>query len=238
MTEAPSDSLLESTRNRGRAQSWDTIYQSIRQEDTPLLFRSSESTRRGDEEIDESIWSHRWIPGFLEDDARPSVVWEPRRPKQHHYSHRSIRRRIFLLLTEPTTSFASAIFFVILIITIAMSNVIMIMQTMDTWQFTPDDCLSCGGNHLYVFEDDSFALEPGIECVCPPAPLPMTVKVEDYIVYFFTVEWSLRVFFYEPPPAERARGHMAFFCQWLGFLGRNHHYHGCSRHFPLLCRTL
>jgi len=70
----------------------------------------------------------------------------------------------------------------------------------------------------YVLEDDAFVSEPGVHCVCPPAPLPSTVKAADYIVYFFTVEWSLRVLFFEPSPAERAHSCWGFFCQWLGFL--------------------
>ena len=132
--------------------------------------------------------------------------------------HRSWKRRIFLLLTDPTTSYASMIFFVIVMIAIFAINVIMVMQTMDAYQFTPTDCVSCGGHTYYVLEDDSFVMEEGIQCVCPPAPQTWTVKAADYIVYFFTVEWILRVVFFEPPPAERAPNCWGYVCQWFGFL--------------------
>ena len=192
---------------------------SMRQrEDAPLL--GSNSTGRDQNDDNNDIWSHRWVPGNIEeDDKRTSVIEGPRRHRRRsHLHHRNVRRRIFLLLTDPTTSYASAIFFFILIIAIAMINIIMFMQTMDTFQFVPDDCVSCGGNTYYVLEDDSFVIEPGVACVCPPAPIPSTVKAADYIVYFFTIEWSLRVLFFEPPPAERAHTCWGFFCQWLGFL--------------------
>ena len=57
----------------------------------------------------------------------------------------SWRGRIFLLITEPETSVLSAVFYVVLMSAIFASNVVMVMQTMDAWQFTPDDCVVCGG---------------------------------------------------------------------------------------------
>jgi hypothetical protein len=58
---------------------------------------------------------------------------------------RSVRRRMFLLLTEPQTSIGSALFYAVLISFIIVSNLFEIMQTVDTWQFTPTDCIMCGG---------------------------------------------------------------------------------------------
>lgn len=188
-------------------------------EETPLL--SSESSERNNEQSKQDIWSHRWIPGNIEDDDKPKdVVHVPRKHHRRRSSslYRSTRRRIFLLLTDPTSSYASMLFFIVLIIAIFAINLIMVIQTMNAYQFTPDDCVSCGGSKYYVLEDDSFVMEPGIPCVCPPAPLTTTVKAADYIVYFFTIEWSLRVIFFEPPPAERAHSCWGFFCQWLSFL--------------------
>ena len=63
---------------------------------------------------------------------------------------RPLRRRIFLLLTEPDTSVASAVFFFVLIISISVLNVVMMMQTMTKFQFTPTDCVSCGGHVSYM----------------------------------------------------------------------------------------
>jgi hypothetical protein len=69
-----------------------------------------------------------------------------------------------------------------------------------------------------VFDDDAVAIKPGVPCVCPPAPFTATVKAIDYNIYFFTVEWSLRVLCFEPPPAERSHTFGGLFCQWLSFL--------------------
>lgn len=214
--------MSEST---GRAMSWRTLFSTVRshREDTPLLHADSNDHDDGDNMSKADIWSHRWIPGYIEEDYRRTSVVEPqpiRQPhrRRSHYHHRTVRRRIFLFLTDPTSSYASIVFFIILVIAIAGINVIMFMQTMDAYQFVPDDCVSCNGTVYYVLEDDNFVPEPGIPCVCPPAPLNSTVKAADYIVYFFTVEWILRVLFYEPPPAERARTCWGFFCQWLSYL--------------------
>lgn len=57
----------------------------------------------------------------------------------------TIRRGIFLLLTEPNSSFASLAFFIILVAAIATSNIVMVLQTMESFQFTPTDCVTCGG---------------------------------------------------------------------------------------------
>ena len=70
-----------------------------------------------------------------------------------------------------------------------------------------------------MFEDDDMSyLNEDRECLCPPAPKQYTVVVEDYLIYFFSVEWLLRVFFYEPPPADRADTMHGFMLQWCTFL--------------------
>lgn len=70
-------------------------------------------------------------------------TWIPREDKSDLIP--SIRRGIFLLLTEPNSSVASLIFFGFLVTAITLSNVIMILQTMEQWQYTPTDCVTCGG---------------------------------------------------------------------------------------------
>jgi hypothetical protein len=77
-----------------------------------------------------SYLSERWMPS---DEEKPSS------------KVRSWNRRFFLLLTEPESSFGSAVFYFVLIFAIFASNIIMVMQTMKAWQFTPTDCHSCGG---------------------------------------------------------------------------------------------
>jgi hypothetical protein len=101
---------------------------------------------------------------------------------------------------------------------IAASNIIMIMQTMDTFQFIPTDCVSCGGTISYMFEDDAFIEEepPGVECVCPPSPVRWTNVTLNWLLYFLTVEWILRVFVYSPgDPAPTVFGRTM---QWINFL--------------------
>lgn len=76
---------------------------------------------------------------------RLSDHWLPSDKEDSSLEERSWKRRLFLLLTEPETSLGSAIFYFVLIFAIFASNIIMIMQTMKQFQFTPDDCRSCGG---------------------------------------------------------------------------------------------
>lgn len=136
-----------------------------------------------------------------------------RNSRHHHVKHlrrvpTTPQRRIFLFLTEPQTSIASFIFFVILVVAITFSCVLMMLQTMPSFQFKPDDCVICGGtNEYYSDNDDAVYTGPPlpdlehlpIDCECPPIPLPWTVLLEDCIIWFFTVEWILRVLCYEPP---------------------------------------
>ena len=113
------------------------------------------------------------------------------------------RRRFFLFLTEPDTSVASAVFFFVLIISIFVLNIVMMMQTMNRFQFTPDDCRSCGGTISYMFDDEAFPdeeFEGDYECVCPPTPLPWTEHILKSLTFFFSVEWILRVITFCPIP--------------------------------------
>lgn len=177
--------------------------------------------------------SNHWIPSPWD---VTSVVSEPilkspghpttRTAKSHHKSYsrqaRSLKRRVFLCLTEPDTSIASAVFFFVLVISITLMNVVMMMQTMQAFQFTPTDCRTCGGPVTYLFDDDNFIAMPDtgavVECVCPPTPLGWTVTVLNAMVYFFTLEWTLRVLTFEPPLNEKAPHGWGFVLQWLGHL--------------------
>ncbi|KAL7518606.1 hypothetical protein ACHAWX_003419 [Stephanocyclus meneghinianus] len=130
----------------------------------------------------------------------------------------SWRRIIFLILTEPDTSIWSAVFFIVMILAIALSNIIMIMQTMDAFQFVPTDCVSCGGTISYMFEDDEVSPEmaPGVSCICPPSPVSWTIHTLDSLIYFLTFEWMLRVVLYSPVnPSATFSGRVV---QWFNFL--------------------
>jgi hypothetical protein len=102
--------------------------------------------------------NHQWLPEPFETDSIPEddvTDDEQASPIIHHRKKkrrdpmrplpRSLRRRMFLFLTEPTSSIGSAIFFLFLVVAIFVMNALMIMQTMNAWQFTPTDCITCGG---------------------------------------------------------------------------------------------
>mmetsp|Transcript_6432 Transcript_6432/g.9347 ORF Transcript_6432/g.9347 Transcript_6432/m.9347 type:complete len:778 (+) Transcript_6432:50-2383(+) len=111
---------------------------------------------------------------------------------------RSWRRRIFLVLTEPHTSITSLLFFVVLIAAIFLSNLIMMMQTMSYFQYTPNDCDLCI-EKMDIYGEFQAISNSSTQCICPPQPKEFIVTCEDYIIYFFTAEWILRVILFEPP---------------------------------------
>lgn len=134
---------------------------------------------------------------------------------------RSLRRRLFLLLTEPESSIASAVIFVVLIVMISLSVVIMVIQTIPMYQFTPTECKLCGGNVMTGDDDDGdvFAMnDDSVSCQCPPKPLKWTIDTQDILMYIFTVEWILRAICFVPSSSEIQPGLGAKFCQWLSFL--------------------
>jgi hypothetical protein len=132
--------------------------------------------------------------------------------------HRGFRRRLFLFLTEPDSSLGSAAFFFVLIFAICVSNVIMIMQTMDYFQYTPTDCHNCGGKTTYIFDDDlgNTPAHSLLPCQCQPEPYPYLEQTADYLLCFFAVEWTLRVFsFVDAQASPSVWGQLG---QWFGFL--------------------
>jgi hypothetical protein len=205
-----------------------TITKDYAFEDTPILPSAKTTTQSGTSSSEshptpfffESLSQH-WVPDQWEVIDTPENTSIRSFHHRHHRlrTRRSIKRRIFLFLTEPDTSIASAVFFFILIATISLMNVVMIMQTMQQWQYTPDDCRTCGGPVSYLFDDDDSIAYPakGVPCVCPPTPQAWTMVFLDGMVYFFTVEWTLRVLTYEPPRHEWAPTTWGFFCQWFFF---------------------
>ena len=142
---------------------------------------------------------------------------------------RSWRRRIFLLVTEPDTSILSALFFVALIVAIMVMNGLMMLQTMQFLQYTPTTCDFCqvewpqqhqydinsvddgvssswirdASSNIPATDDATDNRHMGIPCICPPTPYPWTERVLKYLVYFFSIEWILRVICYSPAPHEQ-----------------------------------
>lgn len=215
--------FLQRNGNRG-------VNGSFRQTASEISFRFSDppalpSYGNDDDDDDEKegifpSFHRRWFPDSYETDLVVDAGGRMRQPDQRHSFRpvpRSLKRRMFLFLTEPTTSMGAAIFFFVLIFTIAWMNILMIMQTMNHWQYTPTDCITCGGPKEYIFEDDAIEspLEPNVPCVCPPTPMQWTNTQLNYLVYFFTVEWTLRVLLFEPPK-DAPRG--SFWPQWFSHL--------------------
>ena len=209
------------------------------EEATPLLNKnvreSSLSTRATTASSLLFSWkmSNHWIPARWEEESHNNNQHYKHhhhhhtRQHHHHRTPRSLKRRIFLFLTEPDSSVASAAFFVLLLICISAMNVVMMMQTMSAWQFTPDDCRTCGGPTSYLFDDDNNNNNNNQpDCVCPPTPLPWTETFLNGSIYFFSVEWVLRVITFEPPArpysTTTTTTTMTKCChwwwQWLGFL--------------------
>jgi hypothetical protein len=149
------------------------------------------------------------IPSDFEDEDDDSPTQQNNNENGGHESvyserhHRSFRRRLFLFLTEPSSSWGSAIYFFILILAIFASNLIIILQTMAYFQYTPAGCGFCRGESSYdkIDDDDQAQIYNGsdiIECVCPPQPYPYLERAMNYILIFFAVEWTLRVLSFVP----------------------------------------
>ena len=119
-----------------------------------------------------------------------------------HSRKRSFRRRVFLLLTDPQSSILSAMCFGIIAFMILCSNIVMIVQTLDNFEYNPSECDFCEAFYTDLTMGDTYtnASTPTLEeCICDPIPLEYVVTMEDCIIVFLTVEWTLRVLCYDPP---------------------------------------
>lgn len=173
----------------------------------------------GSDDHDTSVLTvdRHWLPDRCEHFSSDTNQSHRRRP-------RSFKRRCFLFLTEFESSRGSAIFFVLLMVCIFVMNVVMIMQTMDEWQYTPHDCITCGGDVAYDTDDVSMleatgsGVVAGVPCVCAPTPVKWTNTVLTNLIYFFTVEWILRVLLFDPPANDDGSAHPKFWGLWWAHL--------------------
>lgn len=146
----------------------------------------------------------RLIPGNFEDEhnGERNIFGQDRSRTEGH--HRGFRRRLFLILTEPSSSWLSAVFFFFLIVAISVSNLITIMQTMSSFQYRPTECDFCrnDGGFYDVFTDYKTSTSDGsdsvVECMCPLLPYPYLERLLGFILNFFAFEWTLRVLSYVP----------------------------------------
>ena len=143
----------------------------------------------------------RLIPGNFEDehDYERNIFGEDRSRSEGH--HRGFRRRLFLFLTEPSSSWLSTVFFLVLIVAISVSNLITIMQTMSSFQYRPTECDFCRNDGGF-YENQKTSTSSGsgivVECVCPLVPYPYLERLLGFILNFFAFEWTLRVLSYVP----------------------------------------
>lgn len=146
----------------------------------------------------------RLIPGTIEDEHEMGILYRgevnTNFKEDGTYKKgkiRSFRRRMYLFLTEPSSSWLSAVFFFFLIVAISMSNLIMIMETMSSFQYRPTKCYFCeeGEKHYASFQNDSENIP---DCMCPLRPLPYLERFLGYILNFFALEWTLRVLSFVP----------------------------------------
>jgi len=168
----------------------------------------------------------RLIPGNFEDehDESDGLSHESEIKTEGVTSdiQRGFRRRLYLFLTEPSSSWSSAVFFFLLIIAISISNLIIIMQTMSSFQYRPTECDFCrkDGKFYNDFEDHKTATSDVsdivVECVCPLRSYPYIERLLRCILNFFAIEWTLRVISYVP--AHPSSDMIGQWGTWLKFL--------------------
>ena len=163
------------------------------------------------------VISPRLFPGHEEDDRclqeedereQPSEGIMGRRRRQRRILvpvapgklYRSYRRRLFLFLTEPSSSYASALFFLVLVVGICASNLIVVLQTMKGFQYRPETCKFCAAETPGGFYDtmEEYGVPEEVDCLCPMEADPVLETVLMRILEFFAVEWTLRVLAYVP----------------------------------------
>jgi len=72
----------------------------------------------------------------------------------HPRKKRSLRRRLYLLLTDPTSSIISALCTALIFAMIICSNVVLVAQTLDTFEYTPQSCHFCQQYFSHQVTDD------------------------------------------------------------------------------------
>jgi hypothetical protein len=114
---------------------------------------------------------------------------------------RSMRRRIYVLLTDPHSSILSALTTAVIFFMIIGSNIVMVLQTLDQFEYTPSNCRFCDEYYERLAADDMGVdrfLARMTKCTCPPKTIPTVAKAENFIMCFFAVEWLVRLICFEP----------------------------------------
>lgn len=116
---------------------------------------------------------------------------------------RSLLWKIHLIITDPTSSKVGWLCQLIIFIMIILSNIVLIIQTVDTFEHTPDSCNFCEmyKHNNTVADNERFlsSYHEHANCECPPVPKDWIQVTEHHVMIFFAFEWILRLMTFDPP---------------------------------------
>ena len=119
---------------------------------------------------------------------------------------RSLLWKIHLIITDPTSSKIGWLCQLIIFIMIILSNIVLIIQTVDTFEHTPDSCNFCEmfKHNNTVVDNERFlsSYHERADCECPPIPQGWIQVTEHHVMIFFAFEWLLRLMTFDPPRDE------------------------------------
>ncbi|GFH55677.1 hypothetical protein CTEN210_12153 [Chaetoceros tenuissimus] len=110
--------------------------------------------------------------------------------------------KIHLIFTDPTSSKTGWICQLLIFVMIILSNIVLILQTVDRFEYVPDGCSFCTTKEQYVpytINDRILRTNFRSNCECPPVPKVWLQNAEYHIMTFFALEWILRLITFDPP---------------------------------------
>ena len=126
---------------------------------------------------------------------------------------RSVRRRVFLVFTKPSSSTAAMSFFITMMILVILANVLMMAETLYAFQFVPENCEVCD-----EFNATATSANDALFCDCEPEPHNYLISAENSLYYVFTVEYLLKIVFFSPTPVHAGGAPGSFLKKLLSFL--------------------
>jgi hypothetical protein len=128
---------------------------------TPISSRTTRTTASSFS----SRFSHRSAP-----------MWPSR--TEANAVERSLRRRVFLIMTKPASSQVSFFFFIFMVVLIFTFIVLMSLMTVSTFTEIPSSCELCLNSTSVITAD----------CVCEGEPLDYLTKLSNALYIIFTAE--------------------------------------------------
>ena len=138
---------------------------------------------------------------------------------------RSVRRRIFLILSKPSSSTASFLTFIFMMTLVVAANIVMMLETTRSFVYKPEHCSVCDnfspGNSSDLTDDipifDDFDPSNARFCECEPVPKQWLLDVESVFYYVFTSEYLLKLLFFQPTPVEAGGSPQHIWRQFFAF---------------------